>query len=79
MAERHEYGKISRYGDEYYHWFCFVSVGKITVLSRNGKEIAEVCARPISVWFANKASFACKQGFFAMQTRLVWRANKASF
>lgn len=28
--------------------------------------------------FANKASLCCKQGFFALQTRLISDANKAS-
>ena len=29
--------------------------------------------------FPNKASFVSKQGFFALQTRLLYDANKASF
>ena len=30
-------------------------------------------------YFPNKASFVSKQGFFALQTRLLYDANKASF
>ena len=35
-----------------------------------------IAAKPKFPRFSNKASFVSKQGFFTLQTRLVWRQKK---
>ena len=54
----------------------FLPTGLTKLNPYNRRAAFPVTAKPKFPRFSNKASFVSKQGFFTLQTRLVWRQKK---